>query len=60
MPPAGLPSAKSTLRAKCRAKWGGDWHKVHPVIKKARIQWALGLRLSDTVRVTEGGKTYWV
>jgi hypothetical protein len=52
--------AKADIRLKCRTKWGKNWHNVHPVIKKARLQWAAGERLSDTVRVVEGGETYWV
>jgi hypothetical protein len=52
---------KAEHRAKCRAKWGSSWYKVHPVIKKARLQWASGERLSDCVLVTElRGLTYTV
>ncbi len=51
----------NTLRAKCRAKWGSQWWKVHPVIKKARLQWAAGERLPDVVVVTEAdGSSYTV
>lgn len=46
-------SRQATIRKKCRAKWGAQWWKAHPVIKTARMQWAAGERLSDVVRVTE-------
>ena len=50
---------KAEQRAKCRAKWGAKWHQVHPVIKKARLLWASGERLSDTGLFHEaGGETY--
>lgn len=35
--------ARTELRAICRRKWGPDWFKVNPVIKKARLQYAENL-----------------
>ena len=37
-----VSKSKTAIRAMCRAHWGKDWHKVHPVIKKARLVWAQG------------------
>ena len=36
--------SKADVRTACRKRWGKDWYKVHPVIKKARIPgtWAAG------------------
>ena len=56
---------KKEIRAECRRKWGSSWHKVHPLIKKARIALAekeLGVvhLLTDTVVVHEGGESYTV
>lgn len=52
---------KPEQRTKCRVKWGKNWWRVHPVIKRARLQWASGERLADTVVVTEcDGKQYTV
>ena len=51
-------------RAMCRAHWGKDWYKVHPLIKKARLAWcdmALSGNLNpkfDRVHVHEGGCSY--
>lgn len=48
----------ASLRKKCRDRWGAQWHNVHPVIKKARLQWAKGyVDLESTVRVTEADGT---
>ena len=33
---------KKEMRDACRKRWGKDWHKVHPAIKKARLTWAEG------------------
>jgi hypothetical protein len=33
---------KKALRQVCRARWGKNWHCVHPAIKKARMTWAMG------------------
>lgn len=46
--------SKATLRSKCRIRWGADWHKVHPLIKKARLMWAAGTG-DGTVVVYEQG-----
>ena len=59
-------SKQRDLRIKCRERWGPQWWKVHPVMKKARLQWALtaaGVQVSavgvDRVRVTEAdGSSY--
>jgi hypothetical protein len=52
------PSAKA-MRATCRAKWGKQWHNVHPVIKKCRLAWASGkVDLGQVVLVREGGSSY--
>ena len=48
---------KKKARAKCRARWGKDWYRGHPLIKQARLQWAIGKRLSDKVHVTEADGT---
>lgn len=45
---------KKELRSKCRERWGNDWHKCNPVIKKARMQWASGQEHWQKVLVTEG------
>mgnify|MGYP004068068769 CR=1 FL=1 len=56
--------AKSELRTKARERWGKDWHKCHPLIKKARLAWcdmALSGNLNpkfDRVHVHEGGCSY--
>jgi len=56
--------AKSELRTKARERWGKDWHKCHPLIKKARLAWcdmALAGNLNpkfDRVHVHEGGCSY--
>jgi len=55
--------SKAEVRGFCRSKFGKDWHKVHPLIKKARLQYAaiqLGYVSADktTVRVTESGMRY--
>ena len=34
--------SKADVRTACRKRWGKDWYKVHPVIKKARMSWAAG------------------
>ena len=34
--------SKADVRMACRKRWGKDWYKVHPVIKKARMSWAAG------------------
>jgi hypothetical protein len=47
------------LRAKCRARWGNQWHSVHPVIKKCRLAWASGtVDPGQMVLVREGGSSY--
>ena len=50
---------KADARAICRAHWGKTWYKVHPLIKKARIAWALS-EFSEwgLVNVHEGGRSY--
>ena len=37
-------STTAALRAKCRAKWGADWHRCHPIIRRARLTWANGYK----------------
>ena len=37
-----MPASKKDVREACRKRWGKDWHKVHPAIKKARMTWAAG------------------
>ena len=32
--------AKSEVRKVARQRFGKDWYNVHPVIKKARLEWA--------------------
>ena len=32
---------KSAWRVAARKEWGPKWWEVHPVIKRARIEWAL-------------------
>ena len=50
---------RGDLRKMCRAKWGKDWHNVHPVIKKCRLAWASGrVDLDNAVTVRESGGTY--
>ena len=34
--------SKADIRTACRKRWGKEWYKVHPVIKKARMTWAAG------------------
>ena len=34
--------SKADVRTARRKRWGKDWYKVHPVIKKARMSWAAG------------------
>lgn len=53
--------SKVEARAMCRAHWGKDWYKVHPLIKKARLAWAIG-EFSEwgRVKVTEPGRSYMV
>ena len=56
-------SKQRDLRIKCRERWGPQWWKVNPVMKKARLQWALlqneALSATDRVRVTEAdGSSY--
>ena len=40
------------VRKACRDKWGKDWWKCHPAIKKCRMLWAQG-GAGGTVQVTE-------
>jgi len=35
------PITRSTWRAVARKEWGHDWWVCHPVIKKARMEWAI-------------------
>ena len=51
--------SKSDVRMACRKRWGKDWFKVHPVIKKARMSWAAGGDAEGRlVIVHEGCDTY--
>ena len=51
--------SKADVRTACRKRWGKDWHKVHPVIKKARMSWAAGGDPEGRlVLVHEGLETY--
>ena len=51
--------SKADVRTACRKRWGKDWHKVHPVIKKARMSWAAGGDPEGRlVIVHEGLETY--
>ena len=51
--------SKADVRTACRKRWGKDWYKVHPVIKKARMSWAAGGdREGRLVLVHEGSDTY--
>ena len=34
--------SKADVRTACRKRWGKEWYKVHPVIKKSRMTWAAG------------------
>ena len=29
--------SKADIRTACRKRWGKEWYKVHPVIKKAHL-----------------------
>ena len=50
---------KCDVRKKCRERWGPQWWKVNPLLKKARMQWALDHKYWDTVCVTEAdGSSY--
>ena len=50
---------KTEIRGACRKRWGKDWHKCHPAIKKARVVWAAGGDVEGrTVRVTDESGTY--
>jgi len=54
-----MPKHRSEIRARCRARWGKDWHRVHPAIKKARMTWASGGDVEGRkVIVIDGGDTY--
>ena len=35
-----MPATKTQVRAKARERWGRDWHRVHGVMKRARLAWA--------------------
>lgn len=52
----------ANLRAICRKEWGAQWWKASPVIKKARIQFAINQLdgvPGKSVHVTEAdGKQY--
>ena len=51
--------SKANVRTACRKRWGKDWYKVHPVIKKARMTWASGGDPEGRlVIVHEGRDTY--
>ena len=51
--------SKTDIRMACRKRWGKDWHKVHPAIKKARMTWAAGGdHEGRKVIVHEGCDTY--
>ena len=51
--------SKADVRTACRKRWGKDWYKVHPVIKKARMSWAAGGDPEGRlVIVHEGQETY--
>ena len=52
--------SKKDVRSKCRLRWGSDWYKVHPVIKKARMSWAEDIVYDTAVLVTENGASYTV
>jgi len=53
---------KAKLRTLCRSKWGKHWYDCHPVLKKARLTWALQQlepkQHNQRVTVTESGSTY--
>ena len=54
---------KLALRKFCRGKWGRDWYKVHPVIKKARMEHATRILegwsdVRSVVIVHEDGQAY--
>lgn len=54
-----MPKHRSEIRARCRARWGKDWYRVHPAIKKARMTWASGGDVEGRkVIVFDGGDTY--
>ena len=55
-------TTKTIARNLCRARWGAKWYECHPLIKKARLQWAEGgAQHADSVRVTEkDGTSYTV
>ena len=49
------------VRTACRTRWGKDWWKCHPVIKKARLAWGLnGHDPRWSVRVTDEDGVYTV
>ena len=55
--------SKKEMRSRCRLRWGSDWYKVHPVIKKASMSWAegtVGIVYDTAVLVTENGASYTV
>ena len=51
---------KAEIRQACRKRWGKNWHKAHPVIKKARMVWAAGgdPNGEHIVVYDKGGDTY--
>ncbi len=52
-------ASKTITRAKCRKRWGKDWYRCHPVMKRARIAWAEGVvDEHGVVHVTDGGEQY--
>ena len=54
-----LMPSKAEIRMACRKRWGKDWFKVHPVIKKARMSLAAGGDPEGRlVIVHEGQETY--
>ena len=45
----GAPITRSTWRAAARKQFGSEWYHCHPVIKKARMEWAIR-QVSDQAR----------
>ena len=55
--------SKMAVRKFCRGKWGRDWYKVHPFIKKARMEHAVKSlegwgEVESVVFVRENGEAY--
>ena len=49
----GVPVTKSLWRRAAAKEFGRNWWKVHPVIKKARMEWAIQVT-SRAERVERG------